>query len=91
MFDLDGFKQYNDSYGHAAGDALLERLSVRLAAVLTPPASAYRMGGDEFCVLSECSPANAEGLLTLTAGALSDRRPMRNRGGPSVVGLLDGV
>jgi diguanylate cyclase (GGDEF)-like protein len=72
MFDLDGFKQYNDSYGHAAGDALLERLSVNLAAVLTPPASAYRMGGDEFCVVSQCSPADAERLLSVTAAALAE-------------------
>ena len=72
MFDLDGFKQYNDSYGHAAGDALLERLSVRLAAVLTPPASAFRMGGDEFCVLCKCSPTDAERLLTVTAAALTE-------------------
>jgi diguanylate cyclase (GGDEF)-like protein len=72
MFDLDGFKQYNDSYGHAAGDALLQRLGVRLDAVAAPPASAYRMGGDEFCVLSRVSVADAEGLLAAAAAALTE-------------------
>ena len=72
MFDLDGFKQYNDSYGHAAGDALLERLGVRLAAVLTSSTGAYRLGGDEFCVLAACSSGDAEGLLAAAAAALSD-------------------
>jgi diguanylate cyclase (GGDEF)-like protein len=72
MFDLDGFKQYNDSYGHAAGDALLQRLGRRLDAVARPPASAYRMGGDEFCVLSRVSVADAEGLLAASAAALSE-------------------
>jgi two-component system cell cycle response regulator len=49
LFDLDGFKNYNDSYGHPAGDALLTRLGSRLAAAVP---SAYRIGGDEFCVLA---------------------------------------
>ncbi len=48
LLDLDGFKSYNDTYGHVAGDALLDRLGHGLAAV---GAAAYRMGGDEFCVL----------------------------------------
>jgi len=51
LFDLDGFKAYNDSYGHAAGDNLLTRLAHRLDEVTAGRASAYRMGGDEFCVL----------------------------------------
>jgi Diguanylate cyclase, GGDEF domain len=51
MFDLNGFKQYNDTFGHGAGDALLARLGKRLAVVVEPSGSAYRMGGDEFCVL----------------------------------------
>jgi diguanylate cyclase (GGDEF)-like protein len=47
FFDLDGFKEYNDAFGHHAGDALLQRQAPRLAAV----GRAYRLGGDEFCVL----------------------------------------
>jgi two-component system, cell cycle response regulator len=57
VFDLNGFKTYNDSFGHPAGDALLTRLAVKLAAAVAPGGSAYRMGGDEFCVLlSEPDP-----------------------------------
>jgi two-component system, cell cycle response regulator len=51
IFDLNGFKTYNDTFGHPAGDALLSRLGARLAAVVAPVGEAYRMGGDEFCVL----------------------------------------
>jgi diguanylate cyclase (GGDEF)-like protein len=73
MFDLDGFKQYNDTFGHPAGDALLQRLGSRLAAAGTLHAgSAYRMGGDEFCVLARCSPDRAERLLNDTISALED-------------------
>jgi two-component system cell cycle response regulator len=50
LFDLDGFKHYNDSYGHPAGDALLRQLGTQLAAAVD--ADAYRIGGDEFCVLA---------------------------------------
>jgi HD-GYP domain-containing protein (c-di-GMP phosphodiesterase class II) len=60
MFDLDGFKQYNDSFGHAAGDALLQRLGRRLSATTAQWGSAYRMGGDEFCMLVRCAPSALE-------------------------------
>jgi diguanylate cyclase (GGDEF)-like protein len=72
MFDLDGFKQYNDSFGHPAGDALLARLGVRLATATEHAGSAYRMGGDEFCMLARCSPDAAEGLLDYAVAALQD-------------------
>jgi diguanylate cyclase (GGDEF)-like protein len=52
LFDLDGFKHYNDSYGHPAGDALLHQLGTQLQATVAGEALAYRMGGDEFCVLA---------------------------------------
>jgi diguanylate cyclase (GGDEF)-like protein len=52
LLDLDGFKTYNDAFGHIAGDDLLHRLAGRLQGALPPGASAYRLGGDEFCVLT---------------------------------------
>ena len=52
VFDLNGFKQYNDTYGHPAGDALLSRLGTKLERAMAGGARCYRMGGDEFCVLS---------------------------------------
>ena len=52
LLDLDGFKAYNDGFGHPAGDALLQRLGVALAAAVDGRGTAYRMGGDEFCVLA---------------------------------------
>ncbi len=51
LFDLNGFKTYNDTFGHPAGDALLARLATKLAVTVEPAGAAYRMGGDEFCVL----------------------------------------
>jgi two-component system, cell cycle response regulator len=51
LFDLNGFKTYNDTFGHPAGDALLSRLAAKLAVAVAPDGTAYRMGGDEFCVL----------------------------------------
>ncbi|MFZ0385032.1 MAG: HD domain-containing phosphohydrolase [Solirubrobacteraceae bacterium] len=72
MFDLNGFKQYNDTFGHGAGDALLARLGERLAAVVSSSGSAYRIGGDEFCVLARRTPQAAEGLLAAAAAALGD-------------------
>jgi diguanylate cyclase (GGDEF)-like protein len=53
FFDLDGFKQYNDSFGHSAGDALLRRLGQRLKESVDGAGTAYRLGGDEFCVVLE--------------------------------------
>jgi two-component system, cell cycle response regulator len=51
IFDLNGFKQYNDSFGHLAGDALLARLGASLSRQVRQHGCAYRLGGDEFCVI----------------------------------------
>jgi two-component system, cell cycle response regulator len=73
IFDLDGFKRYNDTFGHPAGDALLSRLARRLAAAVVPHGSVYRLGGDEFCLLAELPESAASALVDAAASALCDR------------------
>ncbi len=73
LFDLDGFKNYNDTFGHPAGDALLARLGKNLGSSLPPSASAYRMGGDEFCVLVELRDEEPAPLAASLANTLSDQ------------------
>jgi len=51
MYDLDGFKHYNDRFGHMAGDQLLRRIGQRMQAAMPAGAHAYRLGGDEFCAI----------------------------------------
>ena len=72
LFDLNGFKNYNDGFGHAAGDALLQRLARSLKSVLPPPAAAFRMGGDEFCVLLPAGDVG-QALLRASHSVLHER------------------
>jgi two-component system cell cycle response regulator len=72
LFDLDGFKHYNDSFGHPAGDELLSRLGRNLDRVLSGRGKAYRMGGDEFCALIHPGVEVAQPIVETAAGALSD-------------------
>ncbi|MEA2312491.1 MAG: hypothetical protein QOE28_2459 [Solirubrobacteraceae bacterium] len=73
LFDLDGFKHYNDAFGHPAGDALLARLGERLASSLAGRATTYRLGGDEFCALLYGDASAALDTAEIAAEALSDR------------------
>jgi diguanylate cyclase (GGDEF)-like protein len=60
LFDLNGFKNYNDTFGHVAGDALLMRLGHALAnATGALGGRAYRPGGDEFCVIADAAHRHA--------------------------------
>jgi two-component system, cell cycle response regulator len=72
LLDLDGFKAYNDAHGHQAGDALLTELARALQDELGDDGRAYRLGGDEFCVLAPTSGRQAaEALLDRARAALS--------------------
>jgi diguanylate cyclase (GGDEF)-like protein len=72
LFDLDGFKVYNDTFGHPAGDALLARLGNKLAAVPGPDGATYRLGGDEFCLIAPVAEGEAEPLIDRACAALNE-------------------
>ena len=72
MLDLDGFKGYNDSFGHPAGDQLLVRLGRRLARCARERGRAYRLGGDEFCLLLRCGEAERDDVVEQARRALSE-------------------
>lgn len=71
IFDLDGFKSYNDTYGHLAGDQLLTRTAQRLAEAVSAFGGAYRLGGDEFCVLLDTTQ-DPDAIIDAGAQAMSE-------------------
>ena len=69
IFDLEGFKKYNDSYGRACGDALLWRLAHKLEAAVAP-CPAFRLRGDEFAALVADSDGDATQVEVRAVNAL---------------------
>jgi diguanylate cyclase (GGDEF)-like protein len=75
LLDLDGFKAYNDTFGHPAGDALLARIAEKLGAAVAREGEVYRIGGDEFCVLARVGPSRVEAFAAATAMSLEEQGP----------------
>jgi diguanylate cyclase (GGDEF)-like protein len=73
LFDLDGFKGYNDLFGHPAGDQLLTRVGGNLEAVVQAWGSAYRLGGDEFCIMITPGPYDTRMIIAAAVAALSEQ------------------
>jgi diguanylate cyclase (GGDEF)-like protein len=71
LFDLNGFKVYNDRFGHPAGDALLARLGADFRHSVEGRGSAYRLGGDEFCAIVRGEAPEVEELRGAAAASLS--------------------
>jgi diguanylate cyclase (GGDEF)-like protein len=73
LLDLDGFKSYNDTFGHPAGDSLLTRIGSRLQQAVETRGRAYRLGGDEFCAVWHVEEAERAAVEAVSAAAMSER------------------
>jgi two-component system, cell cycle response regulator len=71
LLDLNGFKRFNDTFGHPAGDAMLERLGGQLRGAVEPDSVGYRIGGDEFVVLIGGDPDRHGAVAKRAAEAVS--------------------
>ncbi len=81
FFDLDGFKEINDSFGHAEGDRALVAFAERMRSVFRDTDVFGRIGGDEFAVLlSGTDDATLDGVLARFAKAISDYNASAKRG-----------
>jgi diguanylate cyclase (GGDEF)-like protein/PAS domain S-box-containing protein len=75
VLDLDGFKDVNDSLGHAVGDTLLQALALRLSATSDPAEILARLGGDEFGILLPADICIADLAARASTLIESIRRP----------------
>jgi two-component system, cell cycle response regulator len=75
LLDLNGFKHYNDTFGHPAGDAMLERMGAQLIKALGADGAAYRIGGDEFAVLTAKADGRKGEVAKRAAEALTAAGP----------------
>ncbi|HSW05442.1 sensor domain-containing diguanylate cyclase [Aquabacterium sp.] len=70
VIDVNGLKPVNDERGHRAGDALLRRVGEVLSKAVEPPATAARIGGDEFALLLPMADEHAADQIVAQIGAL---------------------
>jgi diguanylate cyclase (GGDEF)-like protein len=71
LLDLNNFKRYNDSFGHPAGDRLLADFGADLQKAIGGDGDAYRIGGDEFCMVLTCPRERYDEVLGRAAAALT--------------------
>jgi diguanylate cyclase len=71
LLDLDGFKPVNDTYGHEAGDKVLQQVAQRFSRALPNHALLARLGGDEFGILVDGSKESVMEIALALRGTLS--------------------
>jgi diguanylate cyclase (GGDEF)-like protein/PAS domain S-box-containing protein len=75
MLDLDGFKEYNDRFGHTNGDAVLQSLAQALKSTLRKSDTAFRYGGDEFTIILPATDAERSKVIVNRIGSKWLRTP----------------
>lgn len=89
-FDLDGFKQINDEYGHSSGDEVLKAVAERLRNNIRSSDFVARIGGDEFaCVLAGATDDNVKKVAEKLAGIIE--QPIKCESGVFNVGASIGI
>jgi diguanylate cyclase (GGDEF)-like protein len=79
MFDIDHFKQFNDTYGHPVGDEVIKMVARTIRGVVRRTDIAFRYGGEEFCVLlPETAAENAMHLAQRLRAKVESNRAVRN-------------
>lgn len=91
LLDMDRFKPVNDTYGHAAGDRVLQLIAARLNEVLRGEDTVARLGGDEFVVLLEDVDADADVAQVLERLQLALQQPYDIDGGTVTLGVSIGA
>jgi len=81
--DIDGFKVANDRFGHAAGDRILVTIAERLQRLTRRTEVAFRLGGDEFCVLLDVLRSDQE-PFTVANRILDSLRTAMQTGGDEI-------
>jgi diguanylate cyclase (GGDEF)-like protein len=91
LLDLDGFKQVNDRYGHAQGDACLQQFAKRLTPICPDASLVARIGGDEFAILFDC-PGTRDGYEQIAARIIDEfRSPILSGSEAFEIGVSIGI
>lgn len=91
FFDIDHFKKINDTFGHLAGDQVLQEFTQRIVGAAPKDAVMARLGGEEFALLfSECDLDEAKKICELARLAISER-PFLTSAGPIPVTVSIGL
>ena len=84
IFDIDDFKQVNDTYGHMAGDQALQHVAKQLSIPLRRSSTIYRFGGDEFCIVVPEASHEEAALVAQRLKAEIESRPLHLDGAGEV-------
>lgn len=89
--DLDKFKPVNDTFGHAAGDLMLQSVAARMSAAVRDSDTVARVGGDEFVLVLPGIGTNEDAMNKAREVILAIAAPMQHDGAEVIIGCSAGV